>query len=336
MAGSTRSIFKIANRNHQLEPTMPSQPKLLFVDDEPLILQSLSVLFEDYVVFTAESGAEGLEILKQQTIDVVISDQRMPQMSGVDFLRFVKEISPNTIRILMTGYADLQAVVDSVNVGEIFRYINKPWNAEKLKETVRFACTVAEQRRAMTAAKTMSPAVPSLQFSQAAEKSEYELLFVDSNPKHLEQFKSFFEPKYKTHITTSPVEAFDLISKRSDIAVVVADSTLPEIEGADFLIAVKDKYPSVVTVLMTGSQDAKQAIRMINEGSVYRYLVKPFPRESLRLTIESAIINFKLSKQNPATNLKAMEKSFFRSGDSSSRSVEELLSALRRGIGAKI
>lgn len=314
---------------------MPSQSQLLLVDDEPLILQSLSILFDDYTVFTAENGVSALEILKQHTIDVVISDQRMPQMSGVDFLRFAKEISPNTIRILMTGYADLQSVVDSVNVGEIFRYVNKPWNTEKLKETVRFACAVAEQRRTMTTAKQSVSTIPALQSSQAEDVSEFELLFVDSNLKHLKQFKTLFEPKYKTHISTSVIEAFALIPKHN-VAVIVADSSLPEIEGSEFLIAVKDKYPNIVTVLMTGSQDAKQAIRMINEGNVYRYLVKPFPRESLRLTIESAIIKFKLSRQNPTTNLKIMEKSFFRSNDSSARSVEELLSVLRSSIGAKM
>ncbi len=314
---------------------MPRQSKLLLVDDEPLILQSLSVLFDDYTVFLAESGAEGLELLKHHAIDVIVSDQRMPQMTGVDFLRVAKEISPNSIRILMTGYADLQAVVDSVNVGEIFRYVSKPWNAEKLKETVRFACRVAEQRRAMTTAKPTVSAIPSLQTPKQEEVSEYELLFVDSNPKHLEQFKDFFKPKYKTHITTSVAEAFELIPKYN-IAVVVADSSLPEIDGADFLIAVKDKYPNIVTVLMTGSQDAKQAIRMINEGSVYRYLVKPFPRESLRLTIESAIIHFKVAQENPSANIKAMEKSFFRNGNASSRNVEELLKALRSGVDTKI
>lgn len=314
---------------------MSSQFCLLFVDDEPRILQSLSVLFDGYKVFTAESGADGLEILKQHAIDVVVSDQRMPQMSGIDFLRLAKEISPNTIRILMTGYADLQAVVDSVNVGEVFRYVNKPWNAEKLKETIRFACTVAAHRRSITAIKQTTSTAPALQVQSAEITSEYELLFVDGNPKHLEQFKAFFEPKYKTHITTSVHDAFDWIPKYN-IAVVVADMDLEEISGADFLIAVKDKYPTVVTILMTSSQDAKEAIRMINEGSVYRYLVKPFARESLRLTIESAIIHFKVSQQNPAINLKVMEKNFFRTDDMSSvRSIEELLKALRSTINTK-
>lgn len=308
--------------------------QLLFVDDEPLILQSLALLFEDYVVHTATSGAEGLEILKKHPIDVIISDQRMPQMTGVDFLRLAKETSPNSIRILLTGYADLQAVVDSVNVGEIFRYVNKPWNAEKLRETVRFACAVAQQRRAMSIAKpAMNGAIPALSMTKDAP-SEYELLFVDSNERHLEQFKSFFEPKYKTHATTRASEAFNLIQGHN-IAVVVADSTLNEVDGGDFLIAVRDRFPNVVTILMTSSQDAKQAIKMINEGQVYRYLVKPFPRETLRLTVESAVIHHKVLRDNPAANVKAMENSLFRNTDSTARSIEEMLAALRASIAAK-
>ncbi|MCS6989978.1 MAG: response regulator [Chloroherpetonaceae bacterium] len=308
--------------------------QLLLVDDEPLILQSLALLFEDYVVHAAESGIKGLEILKHHPIDVIISDQRMPQMSGVDFLRIAKDISPNSIRILLTGYADLQAVVDSVNVGEIFRYVHKPWNAEKLRETVRFACTVAEQRRAMSIAKAASGAIPALHQPKDDAPSEFELLFVDSNERHLEQFKAFFEPKYRTHVSTKASEAFRLIPNHN-IAVVVADSHLNDVDGSDFLIAVRDKFPHVVTVLMTGSQDAKLAIKMINDGQVYRYLVKPFPRETLRLTIESAVIHHKILRENPAANSKTMENALFRNADSTARSIEEMLAALRATIASK-
>jgi DNA-binding NtrC family response regulator len=312
---------------------MQEKRQLLFVDDEPLILQSLSLLFSDYVVHTAESATAALEILKSNSIAVIISDQRMPQMSGIDFLRLAKDLSPNSIRILMTGYADLQAVIDSVNVGEIFRYINKPWNADKLRETVRFACSVALQRASLSSEKPMPKHIPALQLT-SDERCEHELLFVDANQKHLEQFKSFFEPKYETHISSSASEAFALIPKKN-IAVVVCDSNLAEVDGADFLIAVKAKFPEVVTVLMTASNDAKLAVKMINEGQVYRYLVKPFSRESLRLTIESAIINYKLLKQNPTANLKLMENDVFRSGDSSARSVESMLAALRASAAVK-
>lgn len=103
--------------------------QLLFVDDEPGILSALRRLFRPhgYKIFTAESGAEGLEILDQEQIDLVISDMRMPEMDGVALLKAIKERSPETIRILLTGYADFNSTVAAINQGEIYRYISKPW-----------------------------------------------------------------------------------------------------------------------------------------------------------------------------------------------------------------
>lgn len=93
----------------------------------------------------------------------------------------------------MTGYSDLQSIIDSVNVGEVFRYVNKPWQAEKLKETVRFACNVADQRRSITKGKiTVPPSSFTLGIPEIEHrKSEFELLFVDSNESHLQSFKAF-------------------------------------------------------------------------------------------------------------------------------------------------
>ncbi|MDW8466191.1 MAG: response regulator [Chloroherpetonaceae bacterium] len=311
---------------------------LLLVDDEPMILHSLSLLFcEDYVVHTATSGTEGLELLQQHPISVIISDQRMPQMTGIEFLRQAKEIAPNAIRILMTGYSDLQAVIDSVNVGEVFRYINKPWQAEKLKETVRFACMVASQRSSIAKEKIKVPASGlSYGLSKPEQvKSEYELLFVDSNPSHLQSFKEFFEPKYVCHTTNSPNDALDML-RRFPIAVLVSEACLNDVNGADFLIAAKSVQPEVVTVLMTSMKDAKIAVRLINEGQVYRYLVKPFARESLRLTIESAVIHYKLNKENPHRNAMLLEQALYANQPrSETRSFQELLTALRQRLDTK-
>lgn len=312
--------------------------QLLLVDDEPMILHSLLLLFyEDYVVHTATSGAQGLEILQQNQISVIISDQRMPQMTGIEFLRQAKEIAPNAIRILMTGYSDLQAVIDSVNVGEVFRYINKPWQAEKLKETVRFACTVASQRSLIAKERASVPTGGiTLGLSKPEQtKSEYELLFVDSNLSHLQSFKEFFEPKYVCHTTNSPNEALDML-RRFPIAVLVSEASLNDADGADFLIAAKSMQPEVVTVLMTSMKDAKVAVRLINEGQVYRYLVKPFARESLRLTIESAVIHYKLNKENPNRNPMLLEQTFYASKPKpEARTFQELLTALRQRVDTK-
>jgi response regulator RpfG family c-di-GMP phosphodiesterase len=105
--------------------------KILFVDDEPNVLRSLQRLFidEDKVeVFTAASGKEGLEIVKNNDIAVIVSDQRMPEMGGAEFLEKTKRISPDSIRIILTGYADINAAISAINKGGVHRYFAKPWN----------------------------------------------------------------------------------------------------------------------------------------------------------------------------------------------------------------
>jgi len=115
--------------------------KLLLVDDEPLILESLSQLFDyDYKVLTATSGEAALSLLNaHRDTAIIISDQRMGGMRGVDLLRHVKQIIPESMRILLTGYSDLESVLQSVNVGEVFRYVRKPWQPDTLKSIVALA-----------------------------------------------------------------------------------------------------------------------------------------------------------------------------------------------------
>jgi putative nucleotidyltransferase with HDIG domain len=123
-------------------PFPSEKGKILFVDDEENILRSLQRLFmdEEVEVFTASSGPEGLAILtREKEIGVIVSDQRMPEMTGVDFLEKSKAISPQAIRILLTGYADVNAAIDAINRGGTFRYLNKPWNDEELVQTVKGA-----------------------------------------------------------------------------------------------------------------------------------------------------------------------------------------------------
>ena len=119
---------------------------LLFVDDEPNVLKALRRVFhsENYIIYLAAGGAEGLEILCQHAVDLIICDMRMPEMSGAEFLTHAVEQRPETVRILLTGYADLQSTIDAVNKGRIFSYCNKPWNDEELKLLVRNAL---EQKR---------------------------------------------------------------------------------------------------------------------------------------------------------------------------------------------
>lgn len=122
---------------------MDEMIKILCVDDERNVLKSLRRLFmdeNDYEILVAESGEEGLEILADEgDVRLVISDYRMPGMNGVDFLSKVYEDSPDTIRIVLSGYADTAAVVEAINLGRIYKFIPKPWNDEELKSTVAMA-----------------------------------------------------------------------------------------------------------------------------------------------------------------------------------------------------
>ena len=118
---------------------MPLKQKhfILFVDDEIAIIKSLARLFrkDGYILLKASSGQEGLEILKgaNQPVSLIISDQRMPGMSGAQFLEHAKAIFPDAIRLLLTGYSDMDAIIDAINNGEIHRYITKPWNDNDLR-----------------------------------------------------------------------------------------------------------------------------------------------------------------------------------------------------------
>lgn len=113
---------------------------LLIVDDEKEILRSLTLTFADeYQVFTALSGTEALEILQQKTIAMVIADHRMPGMTGAELLEKVFQINPNTIRIILTGYTDTASLIQAVNKGHIYQYINKPWERQELRIIVKRA-----------------------------------------------------------------------------------------------------------------------------------------------------------------------------------------------------
>ena len=112
---------------------------ILIVDDEGNILKTLERLMEDegYRIFFADSGFKGLEIIKHEDIHLVISDQKMPGMDGIKFLYEVKKTSPDTIRIMLTGFADVNIAIQAINEGEVYRFITKPWNNVELLSTVK-------------------------------------------------------------------------------------------------------------------------------------------------------------------------------------------------------
>lgn len=125
-----------------------NQVNVLYVDDEQTNLFSFKASFRrDFNVITANSGEEALKLLESSTIHVIVSDQRMPGMTGIEFLQQAKVKYPEPIRILLTGYADINAVIDAINKGEVYRYVTKPWNTDELKTIIIAADEIFKLRK---------------------------------------------------------------------------------------------------------------------------------------------------------------------------------------------
>lgn len=122
---------------------------MLLVDDESNILSVLTRVFrkEGYSILKAQSGKQGLELLEYNDVGVILSDQRMPEMTGVEFLSKVKERYPETIRIVLSGYTELNSVTDAINRGAIYKFLTKPWDDDLLRENIREAFDYYELRQ---------------------------------------------------------------------------------------------------------------------------------------------------------------------------------------------
>lgn len=111
--------------------------KIMIVDDEPANLRVLERLFRhDYQVLTAESGADALSLLEQHDVALIMTDQRMPEMSGIELLKRTAIVRPHMVRMILTGYTDMEALVEAINSNVVYKYVTKPWSNDELRLTV--------------------------------------------------------------------------------------------------------------------------------------------------------------------------------------------------------
>jgi response regulator RpfG family c-di-GMP phosphodiesterase len=297
---------------------MKEQSHILLVDDEALILESLTNLLEfDYKVHVAVDGYLALELLRKHPIKVIMSDQRMPRMFGHELLREAKKISPNTIRVLLTGYSDLESIMQSVNAGEIFRYINKPWNPDNILNVFKLGVqlhdklnTLTTQHKnatqsntaATTASAVAAPKPVQRNLHIEVEEKSGNVLFVGYKPNEVSEFVKQLERRYEVTSVGSVDEAFKQVAKKP-VSVIVSDVRFDEIDGVEFLNTIKNEYPNVVTVILTEVMDASLAIRSINELNVFKYLVKPIQRQEFEQVINDAASKSNTYQAAPQTNL---------------------------------
>jgi DNA-binding NtrC family response regulator len=121
---------------------------VLYVDDEINNLNSFKAAFRrSFNIYTAQSAAEGRQVLQEYDIGVIITDQRMPVTTGIEFLESILPAYPDTIRILLTGFSDVNAVMDAINRGQVYKYLVKPWQNDELKIYIQNAIEIYELRK---------------------------------------------------------------------------------------------------------------------------------------------------------------------------------------------
>ncbi len=278
---------------------MTDKATVLFVDDEEAILRSLKMLFKSqYQVKTTTDGNEAINIVKKEKVHVIVSDQRMPIMPGVEVLRSVKEVSPNTMRLLLTGYSDWSAMVGSVNEGEVFRFINKPWVNEEIKATVEQAVEISRN-------------LEGIQQKEEPKESDDRLgiLVIDEDQATYDSVTGIVGDKFSVKWGKDVDEAFAVLAEDANIAVVISEV---KIGGEDItapLKTLKEIYPNILTLVLTSFQDTQLLIELINQGQIYRFMPKPILPKLVEMSVSAAIRHYRAMQKTPQlTKRYAVEK----------------------------
>ena len=261
------------------------KPKIAFIDDEPRILRSLKMHFrQSHDVFITTDASELMKYVSEHDVQVVISDQRMPDKQGTEVLRDIKAASPNTLRILLTGYADLNAVMDSVNEGEIYRYITKPWQNDELKQIVNKATEIAQQTQEITQ-NTMQG--NDTQKVSGGTGSNRNILVLDDDESVYQQIKSHFKSAYTVSWASNLEQAAKLLQKKR-FGVTITDSTLNKENITPIVYALKNIQPDLMVLMLTEFKDAHMVIDLINKGQVYRCLPRPTNLSIMSISLDRA------------------------------------------------
>ncbi len=258
-----------------------TEKTILFVDDERQILTVLKSIFENqYTVFTASNGPDALAIIHKQSIDIIVSDQRMPEMQGVDLLTQVKEVSPNTLGILLGSYVDMDVFMDAINTSDIFRFIEKPWNKERLKKTI------------MAAEKKIVAGIDQITFRNLGV-----LVFSDDR-KVYATIHQLFGHKLNVYYANNLDDALIILEQQNELAVIITDIMVRDL--INFFEMLKTTYPSLVSVVLSTKTDAHIIVRLINEGHIFRYLPKPVEKKLLEFNINGALKHYAELMQDPS------------------------------------
>ncbi len=263
---------------------MSAPVRIMFVDDEERILRSLALQFRrHYEVLTESDPLRALQRLREEQIHVLVSDQRMPQMSGAQLLAEAREIAPNTLRILLTGYSDLDAAVEALNNGGIFRYLTKPWDQQEMAFTLRQAAELAVRQ-----------AQPLQTVASEQLSAPLTLLLLDDEPDTLGVVGDFCVAGGHRLLRARNLAEAMLQLNNERVDMLVSDLILAGEDTAPLLKTLAQAHPRLLSLVVTSFQDTQALLRLVNEAQIFRYLPKPVRRglfeKGLKAAAEQALI----------------------------------------------
>jgi DNA-binding NtrC family response regulator len=265
---------------------MTDKPVVLFVDDEERIVRLLKTIFRtQYDVHTALSARDALAILETIPVDVIVSDQRMPEVTGIQLLSQVRERWPETVRLLLTGYSDLVAIIGAVNEGEVYRFLNKPWNQAELRAIVAEAADVSRSSRV-----TRQSIEPVWQGNNADPQFSIasQLLTIDGCERDRQEVVEMFTYDYRVHAASTVKDAIQILD-HEQIGVIVSSTEVDGVDMTDILAEVTRIDPAITVVVMTSTPQSETIIKLINSSRIYRFAIKPISPNLFRLAVHAAM-----------------------------------------------
>lgn len=301
------------------------KPKVLLVDDEERILRSLGLLLRmQYQVFATSDGHEALQILKREKIHVLISDQRMPVMTGSELLRHARGIAPDTVRILLTGYADADAALEAVNEGEIFRYINKPWGPKELRDTIAQAAEIAVRVEGASVAEAMP---------EEAASDKLTCLVLDRDESTYKAVLDILGGNHEVVWRQSVQGALQILASKP-VAILVTELSLGDEDLSAMIKTLKQEHPEMLTIILTCFKDTSRLVDLINQAQVFRYLPKPVRKGMLTKSIESTLTRYQAMMSKPVLlTTQVVEKTQVPQEQEASEKITGYLARLRGKTG---
>ncbi len=297
--------------------------RVLIVDDETNVLNALRrELQEAYQLETYSSPAEALERCRREAFDLVIVDYKMPGMDGIQFLREFDKLLPDAARVVLSGEADFDAVVGSINEMHIYRFIAKPWDktelALTLAQVLAHNTTLLENRRLAEICRRQ------IGWQRAHDPDKlYQVLVVDDEQSVLnaverdltvrDRFEDLhmvllhetdqafrvgnLDFRFKVYTDTSPLRALER-ARQLSFDAVIADYLMPEMDGLSFLEAIGRLQPDAARILLSGQVNRETLVSAINRSEIYAFIGKPWREYTLKSTVSQAVAYHDMQREN--------------------------------------